>query len=294
MNVHRSRDEADFPEQVARQNAAFDPGKMNFRELHISSSGGQKEAEGVIILKPEICKLREEFVHEIVSYLAEMAVRSQVDIKGVYSFSGKFLLKQNTIQENYHHIHRHASTCIASRNAVEFFLEQHALAGMTNVSAVYGGLFASRYFLSKRALFDLWVEHKSDVVKIGDDCYGLTCRIGSRDCLLLNGFYPYQVSLYSGQNSKIIAMTYETDESHHLLKRYFQGDADTSKAEPASIRQFLNRNQLRYGITDFGTSLNGIHLSADPVDGCREVHLIRRAAIAAAPLMDVSPELARL
>lgn len=110
-------------------------------------------------------------------------------------------------------------------------------------------------------------------VKLGSGLYA--CRFGR--IIALNGFYPAMREAYLHDGSEILVMQIEWDPSvicWKTLRSDVLGETNPAKAKPGSMRRHLLESWRSQGLSAAPTTNeNGVHLSAGPLDGVREIQV---------------------
>lgn len=116
------------------------------------------------------------------------------------------------------------------------------------------------------------------IVKLSGGAYCLKMEKSGGAVFLLNGFHPRQIRHFSGSPAAKVALFLLRRKKHGAswadMRRNFLGHTDPAKAAPESIRGILYRNAPAYKIrTGIDMSHNGIHGSAGPLEGMREIQI---------------------
>lgn len=262
--------------RLTREITAFDPCVTTKRLVFVRKTSVAIPPNGLLFLKPEICELSEESTAEILSLIVNSIELHRLNILEIYLFSGAYLLRRQFFQRNYRLLHQYAllsGTTSSWCNMLD--AESPRRLQLERTRAVLGGLVASRHIQTPLSLFNLWNDNSDSIHRVTTDCYALLTRMHGVQCVLLNGFYPYQLQRYASPAGRVVCLLFNTATEFRALKKDFQGVADPKNSAPNSIRYFLYKNCRRLGVPILNTSFNGIHLSDTREDGLREAMLVR-------------------
>ena len=295
MNIRQQFSRAQWPATIAAANDGFTSASAG--AIVVAGDIPEASTKGalLIFLKPEISQLVKPVVEKIVGHMLASAREHGIDIYGASVLSGRHLLRTRFLQRNYQSIHNHAQvSSLIGASSLRLQGDGNDIgANIIGVNAVIGGLVAVKRMITADNLQTAWTVGRDKIVKLEDDCYALPLSLAGRRHLVLNGFYPKQLCRYARGGSRIIAFACRTDAPVSALKRHFQGDADPRICEPDSMRWHLHRHMKQYGIDEFNTSTNGIHMSANAEDGERELELLIECAMALGPVRQFPCGLAR-
>jgi hypothetical protein len=276
MNTRHHLPCAEWAEAIAAANDAFNSANTGARVVAGDFPETSPKGGLLIFLKPEVSQLLRPAVETIVEHLLTSAFEHGIEISGAAVLSGRHLLRSRFLQRNYRSIHDHAqASSLIGSSSIPFQSKGNDIGeNASGVDTILGGLVATKRMITADNLQTAWSAERDRIVKLEDDCYALPLSLAGRRHLILNGFYPKQLRTYAEVGSRIIAFACHTDALLPALKRNFQGDADPRICEPGSMRWNLHRNMREYGIREFNTSTNGIHMSASAADGERELELM--------------------
>jgi hypothetical protein len=101
---------------------------------------------------------------------------------------------------------------------------------------------------------------------------GTYCQyVEEDDVYLVNGFYPKLLHHFSRKGSCIAIFVMRSDTLWQRMRKDFTGTTVPADAVKGSIRRELLDRKAEFGIKEVSPSLNGIHLSAGPVEGLVEL-----------------------
>lgn len=241
--------------------------------LPVSIFDATDQANGIIFLKPEICNISSENLQLILKHLKILIDEYSVNIKSSYVISGSYLLKNNIIDKNYRRIKKYASLSVDKKRNQDLNIKDISIL-LEDYEEIVGGIELIKRGYNADYIMNLWLDSKA--VKLRDDLFYVPCYVDEKKVLLVNGFFPYQVAQYKEEGSKIIFFTFSTNESFERLKTHFQGSADSTHRYKNSFRQYLFDMKGEYGLGEITPSRNGIHMSANPKEGYREVQIFKK------------------
>lgn len=249
----------------------MDQHKLDFIKIFSKYNQNKVDNKGIIFFKPEICQISPKKISLILEYFLYMTKIYSIELQSGYLLSGSFLKKNKLIERNYQMIRKYSVLRLTKRDKDNFLwkiLEKE----FGNFEKVYGGLSLWQDGYSSEFLMNLWTQSES-AIKIQDDLYSISCTFNNEKIILVNGSFPYQLEQYEQQNSKIIFFTFKTTTSFKILKKYFQGSADSDQRYQHSIRQYLFDYRKEYLLGNITASRNGMHLSGNEEEGQNEVKI---------------------
>ncbi len=185
--------------------------------------------------------------------------------------SGRFLEAHDVIASHYGVIDR------VARDPRKHL----AQGGVTRFEQIYGVAFAEarvvgavRYLeerpeVSPEELSDRWLEEGYEKLAGGSYCLHLE----SEGLFVFNGFYPQLLRHYTREAARIVVFVLSGDPAWAAARRSLIGSTDPAAAETGSIRRELLESADELRLSAVTPNLNGVHLSAGPVEAV--VELIR-------------------
>ncbi len=107
--------------------------------------------------------------------------------------------------------------------------------------------------------------------KLGGGSYCMRLNLLGQMYLLLNPFHAYQLVPYTTGNRAIIVMECRSTRDWSALRGELTGSTNPATAASGSIRAELLSRKDEFGLKDVNQGLNGIHLSAGPLEGMVEL-----------------------
>jgi nucleoside diphosphate kinase len=109
--------------------------------------------------------------------------------------------------------------------------------------------------------------------KLAGGTYSMEMKIDSEKVYLVNGFHPRQLEQFTAKGRSIVVMTLSGNAGWASARTEFIGSTAPQNALEGSIRRELLNHKDELGLDEVSQGLNGVHLSAGPVEGL--VELIR-------------------
>jgi hypothetical protein len=107
--------------------------------------------------------------------------------------------------------------------------------------------------------------------KIGGGTYCRVVQVHGETVYLINGFHPSQIEHYTRPGRCIVAFALRGSLEWSTARNDLVGATDPSRAKPGSIRGTLLTRSADLGIREVSQAMNGVHLSAGPVEGLSEL-----------------------
>ncbi len=195
-------------------------------------------------------------------------------LAAVLVLGSRYLAEYNIIGQHYGVINAISREGInALTNDVRLKLQSEFPDEIRAGATVLGGhQFLSRYpFFTPAALSVLWDALNSGSRRLAPGTYALPINVWSDKNIVLNGFHPHQLDHFQAPNRTIIAFAIRSATPWHTLRDKLVGDTDPTRAEAGSIRQILLERRARLQIPIINKGLNGVHLSAGPLEGMVEI-----------------------
>lgn len=200
------------------------------------------------------------------------------EIEGVSLLSGPFLARNGIMERHYgqiNRVYREGSEALSS-DALD---KIEALFGVRPQSCdIIGGEYFMKFFGMKPSeMNDLWVQAQGfgKVKKLAPGVYCTPYSTGRfMSKYLLNGFHAMQLANFCAPGRITAAVSVRSGDnasSWNVMRQDFAGATDPAKANAGSMRSWLLANKRALGMATVDTQLNGIHLSAGPVESMAEI-----------------------
>lgn len=259
----------DMVKSVVKSLTAAAQSKESFAEWLDCPTTTPDVNEFVVFLKPEATDFAKSIDVEAVTKVALDALdKFGVKIHDVRVMNGKFLAEHQMMDGHYGVINR------ISRQGLQA-LTPEVQAKVTEMAegdknVVFGAhqLMAIRPALSAEALSVL--SDSVGTTKLGGGTYAIPAKVDGKRVVILSPFHPYQLEHFTDFGKTIACFKCSSSRSWKELRNNLVGATNPLKAEAGSVRrQFLERkDELR--LPDVSQGMNGLHLSAGPLEGMVE------------------------
>lgn len=227
-------------------------------------------SEAVLFIKPEVVTAGSSAISGFVDLVDSKLAEFGVEVVAVGTLGWKYLDHYNLIGEHYGVINQ-----ISTEGVRALTEESQSLlrAAFPEATRVLGGhqFLAEFPEFTPATLSVLWDNLNSHSKRIAPGCYAMSVQVLSEHVVILNGFNPYQLLHFTAPGRAIIVAIVRTDASWQALREELIGATDPTLAAAGSLRAELLRRAAEFGIPVVNKGLNGIHLSAGPLEGMVEV-----------------------
>lgn len=250
---------------------AIDSGSAILVESYSPPVADAGTNEFCLFLKPELAELPVEALAATLAIVSDCLDRYSVTLNGLVVIPGAVLEASGAIQEHYGVINRVAREGFAS-------LPDSAVARLREIagpdlprSSVYGAFefLAAFPFFTPQALGVLYDNLKSN--RLAGGTHGAVVEVGGAPAVILNGFHPAQIEHFTSRHAAIVVFSCTTTRPWTEIRQDLTGATNPADAKPGSVRAELLARHRELGIAEFGAGLNGIHVSAGPVEGMIEI-----------------------
>ena len=246
--------------------------ELYYETVFNKECGCKCKNEFLFFIKPEITVADSGVkLDQVVSLVLENIEKFGLSIKNAKVLSAKYLADYNIIAQHYGVINKIASQGAAalSQAAKEKFNE---LFGMEiSAAKVLGGFEFIKAYNEFTALTLEYLWQNKANKKLAGGCYVEDIKLDAETVYVLNGFHPRQLMHFTGKGRSIVVFTLCSDISWKSARGEFIGATDPTKANAGSLRRTLLENASKLGIPEVSQALNGVHLSAGPVEGLIEL-----------------------
>jgi len=123
--------------------------------------------------------------------------------------------------------------------------------------------------MNAESLSELWLSQPYTKLAGGTYCV----RIEGRGPVeyLINGFHPKQLAHFTASGRALIAMPLSGDMPWKRARNEFLGATDPANACAGSLRRVLHERREDWGADLLRGGMNGVHLSAGPLEGLVEL-----------------------
>ncbi len=260
-----------------RSNAIMDASKAEVDEQLIQSFdfNTEQQNELVFFFKPGCFNAAE---HGHVQDIVELGLKElqdyNVTISGTLLLSGSRLEELEIMDRHYGYINRLSKQASKILHDEDFqhIYDELGITSETEKYQVLGGHECLQQFPGYDAarLQVLWSSKHSHKLRSG--FYIQAYEISGQHVILVNGFHPSQLALFTDPTHKITLLLLHSGTNWHDLKYDMVGDTFPENAKVDSIRGELYNHHERYGLQEVTVANNMVHLSAGPFEAMFEVY----------------------
>lgn len=253
-------------------------GRSNAWRLQIDDKHpGLSDKQMLLLFKPETLSKAADSTR-IIDRTFECAADHGYEIEGVSLLSGPHIARQGIMERHYAQINKaYREGCPAlSADAMEKLAEHFG--EVPQSCDVLGGESFMKFFGMKPSeMNDLWVSSQGfgKVKKLSPGVYCAPYSTGRfMTKYLLNGFHAMQLANFTSPGRITAAVSLRSGDnasSWSEMRSDFAGATDPSGAKSGSVRNWLLNNRAAIGMQTVDTQLNGIHLSAGPIESMAEI-----------------------
>jgi nucleoside diphosphate kinase len=192
-------------------------------------------------------------------------------IHNIKILSANYLKKFNIIAQHYGVINSIAANAIhnMSESSKTKFKEIYGIS-ISEVKVLGGLEFLNYYSIFNPISLDyLWQNKKCE--KLSGGTYCLDVKLDDEKIYLINGFHPRQLQQYIEKGRSIVTMVLSGNIDWSEARSNFIGSTFPANANKGSIRKELLNLKNRLGLNEVSQALNGVHLSAGPVEALNEL-----------------------
>ena len=242
------------------------PHRSSFEQIYGAPEAPGGRSQMLFFLKPEL--MRSPRLSLVVELVVGALAAHELAVESVVVLSGRYLEEHGVVAEHYGVIDAVARDPRAnlSEQARARFRE---LYGHDPDQRVIGGLayLAGHPALDAEALAKLWLGRGADKLAGGTYCQPLPAE----GLYLVNGFYPRMLRHFTAPASRVAGFVLRGDVPWAAARQRFCGATDPARALAASLRAELLRRQRDLALAEVSANLNGVHLSAGPLEALVEL-----------------------
>lgn len=241
-----------------------------YQTIYTGDASGQNEF--VCFVKPELTLLNTGLQHaKILDIVMEGIKHFGFGIKSINVLSADYLAKYNIIAQHYGVINSIASNAKAalSQGARDKFASIYGVS--VDDANVLGGIEFGNKFpaLSPFALDVLWQNTGSQ--KLAGGTYCAEIKVDGELHYVINGFHSRQLAHFTDAGRSIVVFHLASDINWDNARQNFIGTTNPHTAAAGSLRNTFLLRQAELGIPEVSQGMNGIHLSAGPIEGLVEL-----------------------
>ncbi len=249
-------------------------GNVFFEEIYSNPLSTAGKNEFLFFIKPEITIESPKIKLDLILNLVLGKVEAfGFTIRNVKILSAGYLEKYNIIAQHYGVINKIASDAAANMSELAKEKFKSLYGKSVDEVKVLGGIEFLKLYpdFNATSLDFFWQNKNCD--KLAGGTYSMEIKIDSEKVYLVNGFHPRQLEQFTAAGRSIVVMTISGDVSWASARTEFIGSTAPQNAAEGSIRRELLNHKDELGLDEVSQGLNGVHLSAGPVEAL--VELIR-------------------
>jgi hypothetical protein len=243
-----------------------------FEEIYSNSSLAVGKNEFVFFMKPEITIPSSNIqLEKILELIQDKVDGFGLRIHNVKILSAKYLEQYDIIAQHYGVINKISSNAIdnMSQSAKDKFIELYGKA-VSEVKTLGGSEFLEQYPHFNAYVLDyLWQNKENKKLAGGTYCEDI--KVDDEIIYLINGFHPRQLKHFTEKGRSIVVMTLSGDINWDEARNNFIGATNPSNANKGSLRRAFLDNKEALGLSEVSQGINGVHLSAGPVEALIEL-----------------------
>ena len=228
--------------------------------------------EFLFFIKPEITLKSESIELEAILNLILTNIRAfGLNIHSIRILSAKYLEKYEIIAQHYGVINRIASGAKQNMSDSAKDKFEHLYGKSVEESKVVGGIEILKLFPDFNAYSIDYLWQNLENKKLAGGTYCEVIKIDNEVLYLVNGFHPRQLKHFTEPGRSIIVFTLSGDLSWSDARSNFIGATNPASAQEGSLRKALLDNRRQFGLAEVSQGVNGVHLSAGPVEALVEL-----------------------
>ena len=247
-------------------------GQIYFKEIFDNSDLQVANNEFLFFIKPEITVESDTIQLKKILELIQNQIKTfGLNVHNVKLLSSEYLEQYSIISQHYGVINKIATNAVEymSETAKDKFLD---LYGKSIYDLkVMGGIEFLNYniYFNAYVLDYLWQNKEN--LKLAGGTYCEDIKVDDEIIYLINGFHPRQLKHFTERGRSIVVMTLSGDLSWKVARNDVIGATNPAKANEGSIRRELLENKISLGLPEVSQGMNGVHLSAGPVEALIEL-----------------------
>lgn len=246
-------------------------GQVSYETLYQSASAVSGKHEFLFFIKPELTLESGIDFAAVVDTVFEKIAAFGLNIQNVKVIGADYLKQNQIIDQHYGQINKIAKNAkqAMSDGAKDKFKQSFGVS--VDDANVMGGF----EFLDKFPFFNatseeyLW-QNKTNT-KLAGGTYCAEVKMDADQVYLINGFHPYQILHFVAPGRSIVTFTLSSDISWADARQKFIGATRPNEAEAGSLRNTFYLKKEELGIPEVSQAINGVHLSAGPIEGLIEL-----------------------
>lgn len=247
-------------------------GKAEYLQIYSNGKYASGKNEFLFFIKPEITVASEQIKFDnILDMILSKINVFGLQIKNISVLSATYLEKYNIIAQHYGVINQIASNAVANLSETAKSKFQELYGKSIEECNVLGGVEFLQKYPSFNALSLDFLWQNKENKKLAGGTYCEDIKLDGEVVHLINGFHPRQLLHFTEQGRSIVIFTLIGDLDWSDARNKLIGATNPTKAEEGSIRRTLLDNKEAFGLAEVSQGMNGVHLSAGPVEGLIEL-----------------------
>ncbi len=245
--------------------------KIMHSHIYEAKSASKCKNEFLFFVKPEITLANSKIqIQDIIDLVFKQIENHKLKIQSVRVLSAEYLKEYDIIANHYGVINKIAKNAlenISDSAQVEF----EAQFGIKfSESDILGGFeFLNTYdCFNTESLDYLW--QNSENIKLAGGTYCEKINLDDKTVYLVNGFHPRQLAHFTNPGRSIIVFNLIGDLNWSEARNDFVGSTNPVNAKDNSLRRLFLENKNSLGLAEVSQGMNGVHLSAGPVEALVE------------------------
>jgi nucleoside diphosphate kinase len=243
-----------------------------FADIYSNLSAPEGENEFLFFIKPEITIESSTIKLENILEMIQSKIESfGFNIQNIKILTAKYLKQYNIIAQHYGVINKISTKAVLnmSDTAKDKFKEIYSKS-ISDAKVLGGSEFLEQYPDFNANSLDFLLQNKK-TVKLAGGTYSLDVKIDNEIVYVINGFHPRQLEQFIAKGRSIIVFTLSGDINWSDARANFIGSTFPESANQGSIRKELLIKKEILGLDEVSQGLNGVHLSAGPVEALIEL-----------------------
>lgn len=242
------------------------------KEVFQTNFSNELKHEFLFFIKPEITIKDENIkLDNILTLIFKKLEQFNLKIININILSAKYLDKNNIMAQHYGIINQ------LSQNPKEN-LSQTAIQtfeNLYNISLAEANIIGSLELMKKDNSITVAkleeLVNGVEIQKLAGGTYVQKINLDGKETYIINSFHPKQLMHFIESKRSIITFTLAGNTDWNIARTDLIGSTNPPVAKDGSIRKELYTNKSTLGLADISYSLNGVHLSAGPIEGLIEL-----------------------
>lgn len=227
--------------------------------------------EFLVILKPELFAYTSQKQQaDILKYIFKVFAEYHFEVENIRLLNAAFL-KQNQIIDQHYGLINAAARDIHSHINIEAISNFEKIYKTSfETASVFGAIELLKHqLISEEELAELW--RNCEIKRLASGIFCGKVNHQKSDLYIINGFHPPQIKHFITDNRITITMQASSNTNWEMARQQMIGNTYPEKANGNSIRGSLYKQYDNFGFNNVSYVLNGIHLSAGPLEGLLEL-----------------------